>query len=320
MPYLSACLDSILQQSETNWELWAIDDHSTDESYRVLQEYALKDKRVQVRTNNGHGIIQALRLAYSCSTGALISRMDADDLMPPKKLTLLKEGLLAKGPGHLSIGLVEYFSVDELGNGYINYQNWLNNLSLREKNYSDIYKECVIPSPCWMVFRADLDDCGAFHPDFYPEDYDLCFRFYQKALKVICIPQILHLWRDHASRTSRNDPNYADIHFFELKIKYFLQLDYIKDKSLILWGAGKKGKKLAKLLNDYKVPFHWITDNSRKMGKHIYNTKIESTEIVKYDASQQLIIAIAAPNDLASITQKLENAQLSKSSDYFVFC
>ena len=47
-PFLNECLDSIINQSETDFELIAIDDHSTDESHSILNEYSIKDKRVKV--------------------------------------------------------------------------------------------------------------------------------------------------------------------------------------------------------------------------------------------------------------------------------
>lgn len=319
-PFLKACLDSILKQSTKDWELLAVDDHSADESLAILNTYAVNDSRIKVYKNKAQGIIPALRLAYANAQGQLITRMDADDLMIPNKLALLKQQLLEKGKGYIATGLVAYFSSEELGDGYLKYQNWLNELSIREKNFTDIYKECVIPSPCWMLYKSDLDACGAFAADRYPEDYDLCFRFYKHNLKVTTVPQVLHQWRDHQNRTSRNDPKYANIHFFDLKVDYFLQVDYLASKSLLLWGAGKKGKKLAKLFLEHQITFRWITDNEKKIGKHIYDVKIEASTVIKFDNTQQLIIAIATPEVLVTIKSYLAQKELVKSEDYFLFC
>ncbi|MFT5765934.1 MAG: hypothetical protein ACI8X3_003372, partial [Saprospiraceae bacterium] len=180
--------------------------------------------------------------------------------------------------------------------------------------------ECVIPSPCWMVFRQDLDRCGAFESDTYPEDYDLCFRFYKNGLQVKTVPEVLHHWRDYAERTSRNDPNYSDVHFFDLKIKYFLALDYNKNRPLVLWGAGKKGKQLAQALNAQQIPFRWITDNPQKIDHVIYDIKLEPTEQLETILHPQLIIAIAAPTALVQIQKTLDSLSLEKAQDYFSFC
>ena len=57
------------RQTETDFELIAIDDDSSDESHSILKEFAIKDKRIKVFKNTGTGIIEALRLAYSKSSG-----------------------------------------------------------------------------------------------------------------------------------------------------------------------------------------------------------------------------------------------------------
>lgn len=319
-PYLADCLNSIINQSEKHWELLAVEDHSTDQSFAILKAFGQKDPRINVFRNDGQGIIPALRKAYSESRGQLITRMDADDLMEINKLAALKTLLLQNGPGYIGTALVSYFSEYQLGKGYLNYQNWLNDLSRQENNFIDIYKECVIPSPCWMVFRKDLDNSAAFHPDTYPEDYDLCFRFYKNGLTIKTAQQVLHQWRDYPERTSRNDPNYADVHFFELKIQYFLDLDYNSERPLLLWGAGRKGKELAQLLIKKNIPFQWITDNSKKIDKDIYGVKLLSTSYLQQTRNPQIIIAVAAPDALVTIHQQLEKHHLKKAKDFFLFC
>ena len=117
-----------------------------------------------------------LKFAYSKSKGNYITRMDSDDIMVPEKLELMVNALQKSGDGHIALGQVSYFSKDGISDGYYSYEKWLNKLTRAGSNYSEIYKECVIPSPCWMVSRKDFDLCGGFNSDIYPEDYDLAFR------------------------------------------------------------------------------------------------------------------------------------------------
>ena len=224
--FLNECLDSIVNQNELNFELIAIDDHSTDDSYSILSNYSSKDSRIKVFKNSEKGIIEALRLAYKKSSGSLITRMDSDDIMSLDKLKVLKSNLIEFGFGHIALGKVKYFSNNSLGEGFKRYEEWLNSLTQFGINFNAIYKECVIPSPCWMVYREDLDRCKAFSSDKYPEDYDLAFRFYMEGLKPIKCNHILHYWRDYPTRTSRTDDHYSDNTFLEIKSNYFLKLEY----------------------------------------------------------------------------------------------
>lgn len=318
--YLSDCLDSILAQTYQNWELIAINDHSTDSSLAILQQYSQKDARIQVYNNTDTGIITALRLAFSKSKGTLITRMDSDDLMEVTKLAILVKQLKEAGEGHLAIGQVNYFSEDKLGQGYRNYAAWLNELTQKGQNFKEIYKECVIPSPCWMVHRTDLNSCGAFEPDRYPEDYDLCFRFYAQGLKVLPSLTILHQWRDYGTRTSRTHEHYANNQFINIKTHYFKQLDYNPQRTLVLWGVGKRGKAIAQTLQAERLSFSWFCNNPKKIGHRIYDVIIESVEQLSHLTHPQVIVSIASPDEQPLVCQELELLGLKAAEDYFLFC
>jgi len=268
--YLLECVDSILKQSYTNWEVIAINDNSTDKSKGIMDNYATKDKRIKTYTNTGSGIIEALRLAFSHCKGDYITRMDSDDIMTPNKLKVMVNSLLKHGEKHIAVGQVSYFSSSGISNGYDRYEKWLNKLTAKGNNYTEIYKECTIPSPCWMAAREDFENSGGFTPNRYPEDYDLAFRFYENGLQCIPCDEKLHLWRDYDTRTSRTSEHYAQNYFLDLKIHYFLKLNYDADRPLIIWGAGAKGKSIAKALISKKIDFHWLCNNPNKIGKDIY--------------------------------------------------
>ncbi len=318
--FLPDCLNSIIQQTEKHWELIAINDHSTDDSLTILDQFAAKEERITVLTNDGNGIIDALRLAYKNSKGELITRMDSDDLMLPEKLAILKKQLIENGAGHLATGQVQYFSADELGDGYLKYQDWLNGLTVKGENFKDIYKECVIPSPCWMIHRVDLEKCDAFRPSRYPEDYDLCFRFYESGLNVIPNDSVLHQWRDYPNRTSRTDKNYADNRFLDLKIHYFLKLEYDKERPLVIWGAGKKGKLIARQLIAEKIDFQWVCNNERKIGKDIYGQLLLPFNAIRKMNQPQLIISVAGEVPQKEILNYLKKEKFIEQQDYYFFC
>ena len=308
-PYLEACLNSIIQQTYVDWELLVVDDFSTDATLNVLQEFALKDARIKVFQNQVKGIIPALQLAYANAKGQFITRMDADDIMPENKLAFLQNALLEKGNNYVATGLVQYFSDKEMGEGFLKYEAWLNALCLNSSNFNEIYKECVIPSPCWMMHRSDFEQIGAFQSNIYPEDYDLCFRMYQNKMKVVGVNEICHLWRDHQSRASRNDENYADNRFIDIKLQYFLKIDY-QGQDLVLWGAGKKGKALAQLLINNKVAFTWLCDNPKKIGKEIYGVVLQADTAIEKHQQAQVIVAVANEEEQAQIKQHLTDAEV----------
>lgn len=318
--FLSECLQSILDQSFTNWELVIVDDGSTDSSFSIVEQFANQDKRIKLYRNPNSGIIAALQFAFSKTSGNFITRMDSDDIMTPNKLEVLHRNLMEYGKGHVAVGQVKYFRKDGISDGFAKYEIWLNQLTETGTNFSELYKECVIPSPCWMVYRDDFIACGGFNSDTYPEDYDLAFRFYKYKLKCIPCHETLHFWRDYSSRTSRTDAHYAENNFLELKVQYFIELDYQKSRPLVIWGAGKKGKKVARLLQAQNITFYWICDNPKKIGKEIYNVVLEDTNYLKTLKKSQCLVTVSNKLEQISIKNQLDEMGLKPASDYFFYC
>ena len=195
--FISECLTSIIKQTYTNWEAIFVNDNSTDDSFQIVERFSKKDERVNLLNNFGNGIIEALKTGFDYSSGAYITRMDSDDLMTPIRLETMLSNLEKYGKKHLAVGQVKYFRADGLSDGFSRYEQWLNSLTVNGKNYSEIYKECVIPSPCWMLHREDFEACGGFNSDIYPEDYDLAFGFIKLdilvflVIKYYCIGEII---------------------------------------------------------------------------------------------------------------------------------
>jgi glycosyltransferase involved in cell wall biosynthesis len=318
--YLPACLDSIIAQTYTNWELIAVNDHSADNTPAIMQDYSNQDSRIKVINSDREKLIPALKEGYKYCTGTLINRMDSDDLMPDYKLKVLMDEWLLHGKGTVVAGGTRHF-VDngEVGEGFKRYDDWLNNIAENNLHYQEIYKECVIPSHCWLIHKEDFDKVGGFEPEIYPEDYDLCFRFYKHQLKIEGINKVLHHWRDHPIRISRTWDCYKDNRYFDLKLKYFLSLDRDRERPLVLWGAGRNGKDMAKLLIKNGVVFHWVCDNNNKIGHNIYGATIQHHDEVSDLNDPQIIIVISSDDDKKSISLLLKQWHLKPVINYWFF-
>jgi len=317
--YLGECLDSIVNQSYQNWELIAVDDFSDDNCFQILKEYSQNDSRIQTYHNQTSGIIGALNLGYSKSSGVFITRMDSDDIMPADKLLNLKQCLDSGGAGFVATGMVQYFSDLPISDGYQQYEHWLNHLTKTASNFDDIYKECPIASPCWMVSRCDFEKSGGFNSKKYPEDYDLCFRFYRAGFKIKASHQILHLWREYQHRTSRISENYVMDRFTDLKLDYFLNIEVQDQDTIVLWSAGQKSKELAKRLLQIKQNFRWVCTNPKKIGNQIYQVEIEDYQNIPQFSDPKVIVPIAIQKYQILINEFFTSINLVRNQDYFFF-
>lgn len=319
--YLCPCLESIQKQSYLDWELIAVDDQSDDRSGDILRAFAQMDRRIKVFRTIEKGVIPALELAYSRSGGQYITRMDADDLMRPERVRYMFNQLTSAGPGYVAVGQVKYFRESGLGAGYKRYEHWLNGLIAQGSCFNEIYRECVIPSPCWMLRREDLDLIGAFDRKVYPEDYDLCFRMARAGLKPLPCDQVLLDWRDYAERSSRTDPNYMDNRFLDLKCTHYFEWSRDRSRELVLWGAGDKGKWITKWINAKGEHVNWACDTSTKIGQTIYGHVLQSADsLLAKSQRYQWIIAISNPDVQIEITSRLESAAYRRRIDFDFFC
>jgi CDP-glycerol glycerophosphotransferase len=79
--YLTRCLESIANQTYGRLEVICIDDGSSDNSIKILQKFASKDKRFQVIRQKNHGVAMTRNKGIAIATGDYIHFMDADDMI-----------------------------------------------------------------------------------------------------------------------------------------------------------------------------------------------------------------------------------------------
>lgn len=81
--FLSRCVESVLAQTYTDWELLLIDDGSPDRSGVICEEYASKDSRIKVFHKPNGGVSSARNLGLDNARGEWVSFLDADDYLLP---------------------------------------------------------------------------------------------------------------------------------------------------------------------------------------------------------------------------------------------
>lgn len=315
--YIAETVQSIIQQSHQHWELLIVNDHSTDGTDDIITALAERDQRIKLYQNEGNGIIPALQLALSKTKGEYISRFDGDDIMPPDRLGLMMKACLAAPPKTIVTGKVKYFSDEPISNGYLAYEQWLNERIDQNDHWDWRYRECVIASPNWMVRKSDLLEMGGFNQLSYPEDYDLVLQWHRHRFKVKSIPETTLNWREHPERTSRNSEHYNQEHFFRLKIKHFVR-HQLGNSKLVIWGTDTKGKLTANILDELLTGFTWMGLEERMAEQQInlhqihHYTEIEGLKNIK------LLLAVYPNNEQrAKLENYLQNQYLVLGEDYW---
>lgn len=86
--YIGTTLDSVINQTYQNWEVIVIDDCSTDNTAKIVEEYMKKDNRIRYhKLEKNSGAAVARNKAVDLATGKYIAFLDSDDVWFPEKLT-----------------------------------------------------------------------------------------------------------------------------------------------------------------------------------------------------------------------------------------
>jgi CDP-glycerol glycerophosphotransferase len=103
--YLRQCLDSLLEQPFTDFEIVAVDDCSPDHSGAILAEYAARDPRVRVVSPAENvGLGRARNLGLDHAAGEYVWFLDSDDWLAQGSLTAVADRLAATGADVLIVG------------------------------------------------------------------------------------------------------------------------------------------------------------------------------------------------------------------------
>ncbi len=268
---LSETLDSIQQQTLENFTLIAVDDGSSDHSAELLQQRMQHDPRIQLLQPGHQGVVGAMNTALNHCHSPLVARMDADDLMDPRRLELQSAYLQAHSEIDLLGSRVRMFADSPNADGLDEYIRWQNSCLSPQQIADNIYVELPIAHPSLMFRREVIAQAGAYREGDFPEDYELLLRLHSGGRRMAKLPEILLYWRDGDSRLTRTDARYSREAFDRVRADYLAGDPRLHGKRpLVLWGAGRKSRKrAAHLLAHGFTHIAWIDIDPCKIGNRV---------------------------------------------------
>ncbi len=265
---IAETLDSLTQQTMTDFEVVAVDDGSTDSTLEKLEIWAARDSRIQVLTPSHGGVIAAANTGLAACTAPYIARMDADDRAHPERLAKQADFLIAHPEIAVVSSLVKAFPEAEVRAGYRIYIQWLNSLITDEDIRREMFIESPLANPSILLRRTWFEKMGGYHEYGWPEDYDLWLRMYLAGAKFAKLPEVLLEWRDHPQRITRSDSRYSVENFLRAKAHYLACGPLQGRDAVIVWGAGMMGRRLSKQLQINQVPLVAFVDiDPKKIGR-----------------------------------------------------
>ncbi|MGT2968444.1 MULTISPECIES: SP_1767 family glycosyltransferase [Streptococcus] len=208
-PYIKRCLDSLLKQTYTDFELLLINDGSTDSSALICEEYARKDKRIRVVHQENAGPSAARNRGIELAQGRYITFVDSDDFVEADYLENLHTALIKN---EADISICNFNSFNEERQSFLfsitqemyfeqtyTVEEWLNQENTAKNN---LYLTFTF-SPL-KLFKRELFEGIVFPVGRLREDDATIYKLYLKARKIAFINQGAYYYSQRSEGLSRN--------------------------------------------------------------------------------------------------------------------
>lgn len=198
--YISEAIESVINQTYTDWELVIVDDASTDNSVEIIQTYLEKDNRIKLYINNENlGLAKSIQKALKHTNSEWIAFLESDDKFYPntleKKIDVIKKHDVDLIYSDVELSkhsapLDEHFDIVKT-----KYLNTSKNCFIEDFD-KIIPKENIIPTfSVVMLKKSLLASCSFSSPCKALLDYYLWVQLYKA--KVFYINKPLTFWRVH---------------------------------------------------------------------------------------------------------------------------
>lgn len=291
---LPAALDSLLGQTLADFEVLAVDDGSTDDTWRVLTDYARRDPRIRPMRQPHTGVAQAGNAAVEAARAPYVARMDADDISLPLRLEV-QAALLDADPGlGLVSGLVRFGGSRELRQGYAVHVDWLNTLKTPEDISLHRFVESPLCNPS-VMFRRELfeelggaRECTRSRP--FPEDYEMWLRWLERGVRMGKAQEEVLVWNDPPTRLTRTHADYSLAAFADIRAQYlwrWLAWENPNHPAVWVWGAGRTSRQRLAPLVDLGLEIEaYIDIDPAKIGQRVHGTPVLSRDSLPAPAQE----------------------------------
>ncbi len=247
-PYLSKCVDSILDQSMKEIEVILVDDGSMDDSGKICDRYAAQDIRVKVIHKENGGLSDARNAGIVLATGEYIGFVDGDDYIEREMFEVLYQSCLE---GDTKIAACDYvYEGEKIGQRI----SWSTGESVRLSAEDFFRKVLLTPSATGIgvwdkLYQRDLFQHAMFRKGILHEDTDLLYRlvFQTDFIAYISRPYYIHCER----KGSITKDSYGVRDYDRFKANGRMYRYIVKNHpKLCLAAADNHGRSMIKIVNN----------------------------------------------------------------------
>ena len=188
---LPRCLESLLAQTYSNFELLLIDDGSKDGCFQVMEEYARKDERIRIFQKENGGVSSARNMGLEQARGEYICFVDPDDWVASKYLEWLHQAVVQSGT---QMAFCRFERVNQEGYAFHLPEQMPDPILMEIEQYSIWGQDACMQ--CWRIIAdAELFQDIRFRTNLaIGEDSLLAMQLMVKAQRFACLPCVLYAY------------------------------------------------------------------------------------------------------------------------------
>lgn len=195
--YIKKCIESILIQSYSNFELILVDDGSPDACGKICDEYAKLDKRIKVIHKENGGLSDARNTGIKIARGEYIALIDSDDFVSSVFLEILIKAAFQNNADVVCSGQsVSFYDEEEstiyLGENVSEFE--IGRINPKQALKEMLYKKRPTGAPFNLYKKSVFDDLN-YPVGFLYEDLATTYKIYIKAKKMSYVNGKLYAYR-----------------------------------------------------------------------------------------------------------------------------
>lgn len=217
--YISKCIDSIIGQSFTDFDLILVNDGSTDNSGGICDNYALKDERISVVHKPNEGQSSARNAGLDIASGEYISFIDSDDWIDPDFYHKLLDYADAQGA---DIAACNLYVVNQWDETRPFTPDARSKVYSRGEAIEEIFSNKILTfSPCNKIYKRHVFDDLRFDQNIILEDMDLSYQIIHRANKIAYLEEPLYFYRYNSDSTLRKKFTLKRIDEYDVKKRMY---------------------------------------------------------------------------------------------------
>lgn len=224
--YLHRCINSVLKQTYSNFELILVVDGATDGSLEICKNFQKKDSRIIVHYKNNEGTAMARNKGIELAKGDYVTFIDTDDYVSPLFLETLIKGIITTN-AEISIVSLEYVNEKETNSTQnISEQEYI--ILDKEEAFRNLFNDDLYGNYVWnKLFKIELFKSIRFKKVKKIEDLAVMYLIFDKAKKICFNSSKLYFYVQRNS--SQLHKKSFDI--FETKLTVMSErFEYIKER------------------------------------------------------------------------------------------